>query len=159
MKKKNLIITAAVVAIILSIILVKEVFIKKNSVQIEQTTTSEDIDYTKRYEQIKKSGKPSIIVFSYEGQCCPGTKRFLQMYNNSVLSIFDLFKDKIKSLFINTGSLSVEQKKDVVKIAKQIGARRLPSMVILDKTGKVYKSFLGRFNENDVKNIIKGLIN
>jgi hypothetical protein len=33
------------------------------------------------YEKIKDSKKPSIIVFSYDADCCPSTKQFFDEYN------------------------------------------------------------------------------
>lgn len=110
------------------------------------------------YDKILKSGKPSIIVFSYDADCCASTKAFFDEYNGSVKEIMRKYSDNFNTLFINTGTLDDKDMDTAVEIASGNNVVNLPSILILDKSGSAYKVIEGVFDEEEVKEILKGMI-
>ena len=155
--KRNLIIIVAVVVVLGAFIGIKELLLNHNHPQPEadaefhRPVRSEL--YTK-YATIKSSNKIGLIVISYEGQCCPSTKEFLDKYNRQANQLIQKYKNQVSALFIDIGQLGNEQKNELTRIANEIGATRLPSLAILKKDGKLHQLFTGPFDINTVGNII-----
>ncbi len=111
------------------------------------------------YEEILKSGKPSIIVFSYDAECCESTKIFFENYNKKAFEIINANKEKFDTLFINTGILGKEDMEAALKIAEDNGVVNLPSILILDSKGKPYKVIGGIFEESEINKALEGVKN
>ncbi|MDQ2087796.1 hypothetical protein RBH29_15300 [Herbivorax sp. ANBcel31] len=164
MSKKNL-------AILLGVfILVAAVFFAKGITQEDsgegvseanQVTTSEDNDITSsndslkdRYERIKNSDKPSIIVFSYEGECCPGTKQFFDAYNEEVKAIMRDYEGKFETLFIDLDGVTYEQGQVIDSIAEENGIDQMASLVIRDRDGNPQKLVAGPFDSDEIRSLM-----
>jgi len=109
------------------------------------------------YQRFIGSGKPSILVFSYDADCCATTKAFFDDYNGTAKKILEEYKSKFNTLFINTGILDKNNMDTVIEIAKQNQVLNLPSILILDKTGKTYKVIEGPFDETDARKVLDGM--
>ena len=111
------------------------------------------------YQRFIESGKPSILVFSYDADCCATTKAFFDNYNGIAKKILEEYNSKFNTLFINTGILDKNNMNTAVEIATQNQFLNLPSILILDKTGKAYKVIEGPFDENDARKVLDGMLN
>jgi hypothetical protein len=109
------------------------------------------------YEGILKSGKPSIIVFSYDAECCESTRIFFENYNKKAFEVINANKEKFDTLFINTGILGKEDIETALKIAEDNGVVDLPSILILDPKGKPYKVISGIFEESEINKALEGV--
>lgn len=114
-------------------------------------------DLKSEYEKILKSGKPSIIVFSYDADCCASTKMFFDDYNKKALGLMEDYKDRFDTLFINTGILNEKDMDTALDIASKNEVLTLPSILILNSAGKTYEVIGGPFEESLVKNILDGM--
>jgi len=114
-------------------------------------------DLKSKYEKILKSGKPSIIVFSYNADCCASTKMFFDDYNKKALDLMEDYKDRFDTLFINTGILDEKDMDSVLDIASKNEVLTLPSILILNSAGKTYEVIGGPFEESLIKNILDGM--
>ena len=114
-------------------------------------------DLQSEYEKILKSGKPSIIVFSYDADCCASTKKFFDEYNKKALGLMEDYQDRFDTLFINTGILNEKDMDTALDIASKNEVTTLPSILILNSAGEAYEVIGGPFEESLVKNILDGM--
>jgi len=112
-------------------------------------------DLESEYEKILNSGRPSIIVFSYDGDCCASTKKFFDEYNKKAMDLMEDYKDRFDTMFINTGILNEKDMDTALDIASNSEGVTLPSILILDSAGKVYEVISGSFEESFIKNILE----
>ncbi|MFO7928606.1 MAG: hypothetical protein ACQEP5_09835 [Actinomycetota bacterium] len=126
----------------------------ENDSEEEKEESKANRDLETIYEEILKSGKPSIIVFSYDAECCESTRIFFENYNKKALEIINANKEKFDTLFINTGILGKEDMETALKIAEDNRVVNLPSILILDPKGKPYKVISDIFEESEIN---KGL--
>lgn len=133
---------------------------KEDTNSSESSNNSEEKDNSLKgiYGRFIESGKPSILVFSYDADCCATTKAFFDNYNGMAKKLMEEYKNKFNTLFINTGILDKNNMDTVIEIAAQNEILNLPSVLILDKTGKSYKVVEGLFDEADVKQILDGML-
>jgi len=125
-----------------------------NTYSEEEGNTLEDI-----YQRFLESGKPSIIVFSYDADCCPSTKAFFEEYNDGVMELMDAYTGDFDALFINTGIPGEKNMDTAVEIASQNNVLNMPSILILDRSGTAYRVIEGPFDEVEVKKVLDGMIN
>lgn len=171
MKKTTKIIITLAVAVVLiavaSFLVFKDFFQnnKNNGFEDEESSESSSStsgyeslkDLKSKYEKILKSGKPSIIVFSYDADCCEKTRIFFDDYNKKVFALMEENKDKFDTLFINTGILDKKDMDTALDIASKNEVLTLPSILILDSAGEAYEVIGGQFEESLVKNILDGM--
>jgi len=131
----------------------------ENDEDANDTSAEEDPNSLKNiYQRFIESGKPSILVFSYDADCCAATKAFFDDYNGAAKKILEEYNSKFNTLFINTGILDKNNMNTVVEIASQNKVLNLPSILILDKTGKAYKVIEGPFDEIEAKKVLDGML-
>ena len=131
----------------------------ENDEDANDTSSEEDPNSLKSiYQRFIESGKPSILVFSYDADCCATTKAFFDDYNGAAKKILEEYNSKFNTLFINTGILDKNNMNTVVEIASQNKVLNLPSILILDKTGKNYKVIEGPFDEIEAKKVLDGML-
>jgi len=164
MNKKNLLIISIVVVLIGAVILIKELTRTNNNVSASQANTVQtantNADFTKLYEKytnLKKSGKPFLVVFSYEGQCCESTRLLLEKYNKQVKGIIEEYKNKIGSLYIDVEKANAQDNEGLSKIAGENKVAQIPSLLIVDAAGNKKELFSGEFQREKVINILKSL--
>lgn len=170
MKKTTKIIITLAVAVVLiavaSFLVFKDFFQnnKNNGFEDEESSESSSTsgyesleDLKSKYEKILKSGKPSIIVFSCDADCCEKTRIFFDDYNKKVFALMEENKDKFDTLFINTGILDKKDMDTALDIASKNEVLTLPSILILDSAGEAYEVIGGQFEESLVKNILDGM--
>ena len=132
----------------------------ENDEDANDTSPEEDPNSLKSiYQRFIESGKPSILVFSYDADCCATTKAFFDNYNGAAKKILEQYNSKFNTLFINTGILDKNNMNTVVEIASQNKVLNLPSILVLDKTGKTYKVIEGPFDEIEAKKVLDGMLN
>ena len=134
---------------------------KEDNSSNESSNTSDEEDNSLKgiYERFLESGKPSILVFSYDADCCASTKAFFDNYNGMAKKIIEEYNGQFNTLFINTGILDKNNMNTVIEIATQHEILNLPSILILDKAGKPYKVVEGLFDEAEVKKILDRMLN
>ncbi|MGM0366562.1 MAG: TlpA family protein disulfide reductase [Actinomycetota bacterium] len=115
----------------------------------------EPLTLEQKYELILESGKPSIIVFSYDADCCESTRIFFENYNSQVYEIMEEYGGDFDTFFINTGILSSQDMKITLEIAQENGVVNLPSILILDSEGKVSKVLAGPFEKEELEAAIQ----
>ena len=131
----------------------------ENDEDANDTSAEEDPNSLKNiYQRFIESGKPSILVFSYDADCCATTKAFFDNYNGIAKKILEGYNGKFNTLFINTGILDKNNMNTVIEIATQNEILNLPSILILDSSGKPYKVIEGVFDEAEVKQILDGML-
>ena len=133
---------------------------KEDNSSNESSNSSEEKDNSLKgiYGRFIESGKPSILVFSYDADCCATTKAFFDNYNGIAKKILEGYNGKFNTLFINTGILDKNNMDTVIEIATQNEILNLPSILILDSSGKPYKVIGGVFDEAEVKQILDGML-
>jgi len=133
---------------------------KEDNSSNESSNSSEEKDNSLKgiYGRFIESGKPSILVFSYDADCCATTKAFFDNYNGIAKKILEGYNGKFNTLFINTGILDKNNMNTVIEIATQNEILNLPSILILDSSGKPYKVIGGVFDEAEVKQILDGML-
>ncbi|MCG9478953.1 MAG: hypothetical protein K9H14_01945 [Actinomycetia bacterium] len=125
----------------------------------EAQTQEESLSLKQYYDQILNSEKPSIIVFSYDAECCESTRIFFENYNHQAYDIMEKYQDSFNTLFINTGILSSEDMQTALEIAKDKGAVALPSLLVLDSQGQAYEVFEGTFQTEEVETVLEEVKN
>jgi hydroxyethylthiazole kinase-like sugar kinase family protein len=75
-----------------------------------------------------------------------------------VLNLAKDYRKNFNVLFINTGLLDKKDEDLLVSIVQTNNVSQLPSIALLDKEGKSYKVFEGIFDENEVKEILDGMV-
>jgi len=142
------------------LILVLVVLIFKGILQPgkKDITIGDKIDLKVQYENFKKSNKPSMIIFSYNADCCPNTKKFFDEYNSKAEELMRAYEDKINVWFINTGILEEKNEEALQNIEEENGVSKIPSILLMDSSGKSFKVIEGLFDEDEVREIIDGMV-
>ncbi|TYQ13077.1 UNVERIFIED_CONTAM: hypothetical protein Cloal_4126 [Acetivibrio alkalicellulosi] len=122
----------------------------------EESTNGDSLH--ERYERIKSSNKPSIIVFSYEGDCCPGTKQFFDNYNEQIRTLLKEYEDKFETMFIDLDGVTREDGEIVDIIAEKNGINQLASFVIRDSEGNPKRVVEGPFDMDEIKSFMDGVL-
>lgn len=154
MKRKQVIILISVLTLVLVVVLIKT----KISTNVNEIVNDQPLDLQTQYEAIEKTKKPSIIVFSYDGECCESTKQYFDTYNAKVERIFEDYKKHFETLFINTDSLTEEEKKYLMTILSENRFKRLPTFVIRNQNGVPYKAIEGSFDDIKVRELLDGMV-
>ncbi|KOA19788.1 hypothetical protein CLHOM_18770 [Clostridium homopropionicum DSM 5847] len=94
MNKRNIIIISIVFISLITLFIVKT-FIQNENKPISFT------DLKTQYNYIKTSSKPSIIIFSFDADCCENTKKFFNDYNSMARKLMKNYEGKFISLFNN----------------------------------------------------------
>ena len=61
-------------------------------------------------------------------------------------------------IFINTGIVNENEKKQVIEIAEHYDIDYLPSIVLLNHNGEMLKIIVNDFNEQELLDLIRSLI-
>jgi len=154
MGKRNISIIIGVLVLIVGLFVVKGIF-KPNS---KDASGGENLKLQTAYEKINSSEKPSIIVFSYDADCCPSTKQFFDEYNKKARQLMKDYEKQFETLFINTGILEEKDQQVLIDIAKENGVSRLPSILLRDSSGKPFKVIEGPFDDTEVRKIMDGMV-
>jgi len=153
-EKKKFRILIGVLILVLVVLLLK-VIVQSGKKDI---SIQDKIDLKVQYEKFKKSNKPSMIIFSYNADCCPNTKKFFDEYNSKAKGLMSEYEDEINMWFINTGILEDKDEEELHNITKENGISKIPTILILDSSGKPYKVIEGIFKEDEVRKIIDGMV-
>ena len=154
MEKKKFRILIGVLILVLVVLLFKCIFQSGK----KDKSIGDKIDLKVQYEKFKESDKPSMIIFSYNADCCPNTKKFFDEYNSKVDGLISAYEDEINILFINTGILEEKDEESVQYIAEENGVSKIPSILLMDSSGKSVKVIQGIFDEAEVREIIDGMV-
>ena len=138
---------------------IKEQTSNDDSSQGSQNSEVQDNSLKGIYNRFIASGKPSILVFSYDADCCPTTKAFFEEYNAKVINLMKSYSGVFNTVFINIGILDKANMNTVTELAVKHGVLNLPSILLLDSLGNTYKVIDGEFKDSDLKEILDGLIN
>jgi hypothetical protein len=153
--KRNLAIIAIVFIAVIAVFSVK-ILAGKGKVQKSDKSS---LTLEGRYDKVIKSSKPSIIVFSYDADCCESTKKFFDEYNTKARIIMKAYENRFETLFINTGTISSKEDNDaLVKIANDSKVSKLPSILILDGKGIPVKIFEGVFDDKEVRKALDEVV-
>ncbi|PKM94404.1 MAG: hypothetical protein CVU84_10050 [Firmicutes bacterium HGW-Firmicutes-1] len=168
MNKKSWVIIGVVILLVISTFLIKNIIGKdkeqEQSVVISKQTEDKDKDLSKtnleeQFDYINSQSKPTLIIFSYEGDCCESTKKFFDEYNTNVSQLMTEYEDEFESLLINTGLITSEEEKEVlIKIANDYGVSTLPSILICDKKGEKVQVIEGPFDLEKVKIVMNEVV-
>jgi len=151
MKKRNIIIISIVFILLITIFTVK-IFKQKENKPISST------DLKTQYNYIKTSSKPSLIIFSYDADCCESTKKFFDEYNSSAKQLMKDYEGKFISLFINIGTLNDNEEEILLNIEKENDVSQIPSLLIRDSSGKPIEVIEGPFDSDEVRKILNEVI-
>ena len=109
------------------------------------------------YASFRQSGKPSVIVFSYDADCCETTKAFFREYNSKATAFLEKQKSKSNTLFVNTGIMDEQQVSEFLKIAQEANITEVPCVLLLDSSGKPVQIITGPFDTTAVSKAAVGL--
>jgi thioredoxin-related protein len=125
----------------------------------EQKKDISSLSLEEQYKSITSSSKPSIIVFSYDADCCETTKKFFNAYNTKAKQLMKEYENKVGTLFINTGTVTEDKENEVLsKIANDNNVSILPSILILDANGDKIKVFEGTLDNKEVRKILDEVV-
>jgi hypothetical protein len=124
-----------------------------------KTAVGNESDLGAKYNELKSSGKPAMIVFTYDADCCRSKRIFFQEYNSKVKLVTDEYKDKLGTLIIDSGTLDEEEMKVMMNIAKENRVAEFPSILLLSENGKPFNVISCNFDENELKKLINGMVN
>ena len=110
------------------------------------------------YQSFKQSGKPSVIVFSYDADCCETTKRFFNEYNTKARALLEKYRKRFNTLFVNTGTLDEEQVSEFLAVAREAKITEVPCVLLLDSSGQPVQVVSGPFDDNELNVAIERLL-
>lgn len=155
MNKRNLTIVSIVFLAVIVLFSVK-ILTGKGS---EQRKDISSFSLEEQYKRLSSSSKPSIIVFSYDADCCETTKKFFNDYNTKAKQLMKDYESKFETLFINTGIITDDKENEVLmKIANDNDVSVLPSILILDAKDKKVKVFEGTLDDKEVRKVLDEVV-
>lgn len=150
--KRKTVVLGVVVLLAALILAVKYVGDKRAAA----ATLDPPLNLTAAFREITESGKPSVVVFSYDADCCETTKAFFNEYNTKAKAFLEEQKNKSNTLFVNTGVLDEEQVTEFLRIANETGITEVPCILLLDASGKPVQVLTGPFDAVAVTEAIRG---
>lgn len=159
MKKRNVFIIIGVVFLLCGTFLFKSILKSNKEVEQNSKTDVASMNLKEQYEKLNKLSKPSIIIFSYDADCCENTKKFFNQYNTKAKQLIKDYEKEFITLFINTGKLKGADKDTLMKIAEENRANQVPAISVRDSKGKLIKTLEGSFNDKEVRKLLDGVKN
>ncbi|PKM51900.1 MAG: hypothetical protein CVV02_04625 [Firmicutes bacterium HGW-Firmicutes-7] len=165
LNKRNIIIVGAVIVLVLTVFAVKN-FMRKENESDKGTALLNQIDQgfiklslEEQYKYINDQPMPTMIVFSYDADCCESTKKFFDEYNLKARQLMLEYEDQLEVLFINTGLIASEEENEMLmKIANDYEVSTLPSILIRNGKGEKVKVIEGPFDFEEVKNVLNEVV-
>jgi hypothetical protein len=149
MSRRNIIVLSIVFIAIISIFVIKGFTNKSTNNQDDFGNSIE------KYNKVSTSKEPSIIVFSYDAECCPTTEAFFYEYNIKVSTLIEDYGSKFECVYIDTGSTKTEKKqKKLLEIIDENKINQLPALIIKDSKGNTLKTIEGDFDNSEVRKFL-----
>ncbi len=146
---------AAIVLAVMMLLAVKSV-LKPQSV--EAVVLDAEMNVKEMLEQLKKDGKPSIIVLYYESECCASSVEYYSEYRKRAMQLLEENKSRAGTLYIDTTKLTEEQAKAVYEMTADYKINIYPTVLLLDTEGELLKTVNGVIDVKYVNEIIDGMV-
>lgn len=146
---KKMWIGMGVLVVFAAIILAKELVVEKAAK--ENTAAADPFTIKENLDKAIALGKPVILAFSFEADCCPGTKKFFDDYNLQIKQLFSEYEGRVTGFFINTGNLKEETRDLLMEVAKRYQVQQIPSLIILDGAGEKHYQVEGPFQLDHIR--------
>lgn len=147
--KTRLVILILIVAAVAGIIIYPNVVNK-----VEQDP--QELSPAALLEEVMSHRQTTVLVFSYDAECCPGTQEFFAAYKEDVCHAMEPFSDKVQFVWINAGVENKAWQDEIAAIARQYSVTHLPSLLVINTAGETIELIVGSFDENQLHLILEG---
>lgn len=103
-------------------------------------------------------GRPVVLVFTYNADCCPGTKEFFEKHSAAVKRLEKKYSAGVGFIWIDVAHYSEVDEKGLISTAKKYGVSGIPFVVLIDAKGNPISVFPGELNEKSVDARLEGLV-
>lgn len=125
--KRNLVIVGIVVLAVAAVIGVK--LSARKPVVEPVSGVSDEIDAA------LTSGRPALFVFTYNGDCCEGTREFFDDYSSAVAALAGEFAERVAVVWLDTALTDPASVEAIQALAWAYEVQYLPSLLAVDGTG------------------------
>jgi len=153
MKRKYKIIIVCAVAVILAITFTLKFTVYKKVTNVDIA----EMDLYGQYETFKETKQPRMIVFTYFTTCCVSSMAEAGLYNYEVKKIMTEYEGELLSIYIDSKNISDADREVLYQMSADYSVVTLPTIVIVDDTGRVVGFFEGKLDEEKVKEGIENL--
>lgn len=115
-------------------------------------------DLTKMVNSALGQGKPAVLVFTYNADCCPDTKEFFDKHRAAVKNIEREFSARANFVWIDVAIYNVVDGEGLNNLAKKYGVTAIPALVLVGADGKLLPVILGELDEKSVADKLAGLV-
>lgn len=103
-------------------------------------------------------GKSAVLVFTYNADCCPGTKEYFEKHKAVVRNIEQKYSAKANFVWIDIAYYEEKDKEGLMSVAKKYDVRAIPALVLIDSKGNPQPVILGEIDEKQVGAKMEGLV-
>lgn len=103
-------------------------------------------------------GRPAVLVFTYNADCCPSTKEFFEKHRAVVKSLEQKYSPKANFVWIDVALYGETDKEGLLGIAKKYGVTAIPAVVLIDSKGNPNSVIPGELNEKSIDAKLEGLV-
>lgn len=107
-------------------------------------------------EQALAHRQTTVLVISYDAECCPGTQEFFAAYKEDVYRAMKPFSDKVQFVWINAGVENKAWQDEIMVIARRYSVTHLPSLLVINSAGEAVELIVGPFEDNQLHLILEG---
>ncbi len=103
-------------------------------------------------------GRPVVLVFTYNADCCPSTKEFFEKHRAVVKRLEQKFSPKANFVWIDVAFYGETDNEGLLGITKKYGVTAIPAVVLIDAKGNPNSVIPGELNEKSVDAKLEGLV-
>jgi hypothetical protein len=146
--KKTVLLTVVFIALV--ILIAKPYFKQQNTTEFFALGT-----LTEKYNYMVQEKPVTLIVLSYDADCCASTQAFFERYNQAINDIIENSSQELYTLYIDYAALSKEDEDVFNTLVEAYNLKTLPSLVLINRKGKILTKTEGPFNKEDLLRHIK----
>lgn len=103
-------------------------------------------------------GRPVVLVFTYNADCCASTKEFFEKHSAAVKRFEKKYSAGVGFIWIDVAQYSEVDEEGLISTAKKYGVSGIPSVVLIDAKGNPNSVIPGELNEKSVDAKLEGLV-
>jgi hypothetical protein len=115
-------------------------------VVLRQLTRPPELESTlpQEIQEALSAGLPAVFVFTYSGECCPGTEEFFRWYNETVAGVTGEFDSGVAVIWVDISHMDRAGVEAAVRdLATRYSVASYPSVLVVDASGEKVDLLVG----------------
>ncbi len=105
-------------------------------VKVTRPSLATNVPVAERIQEALGSGRPTLFVFTYNGDCCETTKEFFNTYERTVSGVAEGYGSRLNVVWLDTSTQDKADEQALIDLASRYEVMYVPSLLLLGPTGE-----------------------